>query len=504
MPWLAVGLTAIGGCASSPTLRAPQVPNVSTYTGSSLPDSTVGADVAGGAEQKFIVGRDIPAEWWQVFHSDALDGLVRDALSANPGLAAAQSTLKAAWQNYLAVRGTTLRPTVDAGVSGKRQRITGALFGQPQFPANVFNLFDASVAVGYTLNLGGGIRSQLAVGKSQVRYQCFELEGAYLALTANVVTTAVREASLRAQIRASTEIVQIEQAQLDGMQQQLDAGTIIVTDVLAQRALLAQSRAVLPGLTEALEQTRHRLAVLAGKPPNDTTLPQFALDDLDLPQELPVSLPATLLMQRPDLLSSEALLEQAAAGVGVATANLFPRVTLSSGLGSEPTDLRDLFASSSSVYNVGAALLQPLFHGRALRAKQAAAVDAYDQAVALYEQTVLHALQNVADALRAVEGDAETLRAQSEAEVAARASLDGASERFRLGAVSSLALLTAQRDYQQTRLALAQAQAARYADTAALFAALGGGWWNKTPPLDVCRTSDAGVATASVADGSGR
>ncbi len=501
---LAACLAGVAGCASPPSLRAPKPPDVSTYTPSPLPDSTASADVAGGAGQKFVVGRDIPAEWWQVFRSDELDGLIRDALSGSPGLAAAQSTLQAAMQNYLAVRGTTLRPSVDARVSGTRQRITGALFGQPQVPANVFNLFDASVDVGYTLNLGGGIRSQLAVGESQVRYQCFELEGAYLALTANVVIAAVREASLRAQIKASTDIVQIEEAQLDAMQQQLDAGVIVVTDVLAQRALLSQSRAVLPGLQQALEQTRHRLAVLAGKPPSDTSLPQFVLDELQLPEELPVSLPAALLMQRPDLLSSEALLKQAAAEVGVATSNLFPKLALSSAYGSEPTDLRDLFASSSTVYNIGASLLQPLFHGRALRAKQAAAVDAYDQAVALYEQTVLLALQNVADALRAVEGDAETLRAQAEAEAAARASLEGATERFRLGAVSSLALLTAQRDYQQSLLALAQARAARYADTAALFAALGGGWWNRAPPLDACRTDDAGAGNASVSQASSR
>ena len=483
---LGVAVVAMTGCAPAPVLREPQVPTATSYMAHPLPDATASADVAGGAEQRYALGRDIPAEWWQLFHSDALDELIRDAITASPSLDAAQATLHAAWENYLALRGTTRRPSVDGQLSGTRQRITGALFGQPDIPARVFNLFDASVNVGYTLDLGGGIRSQLAAGQWQVQYQCFELEGTYLALTANIVSTAVREASLRAQIRASTDIVQIEQTQLDGMQQQLEAGVIAMTDVLAQRALLAQSRTALPVLSKELEQTRHQLAVLAGRPPSDANLPQFALDDLQLPEELPVSLPATLLTQRPDLRGTEALLKEAAAEVGVAAANRFPQLALTSRVGSEPTDLRDLFASSASVYSLGAALLQPLFHGGALRAKRAAAVDAYDQAVALYQQTVLRALQNVADALNAVDADAMALRAQAEAERAAKESLDAAAERFRLGAVDSLTLLRAQRDYQQSRVALAQAQGARYADTAALFAALGGSWLNRVADLEAC------------------
>jgi NodT family efflux transporter outer membrane factor (OMF) lipoprotein len=485
---IAASTVALVGCAPAPVLREPQVPAVTTYMAHPLPDATAGADVAGGTQQRFALGRDIPAEWWQLFHSDGLDGLIRDAISASPSLDAAQATLHAAWENYLALRGNTRRPSVDGRLSGTRQRISGALFGQPDIPARVFNLFDASVSVGYTLDLGGGIRSQLAAGQWQVQYQCFELEGSYLALTANIVNTAVREASLREQMRASTDIVQIEQTQLDGMEQQLEAGVITVTDVLAQRALLAQSRTALPVLSKELEQTRHQLAVLAGRPPSDANLPQFALEDLQLPDELPVSLPATLLTQRPDLRGSEALLKAAAAEVGVAAANRFPQLALNGSYGSQPTDLRDLFSNPASVYSVGAALLQPLFHGGALRAKRAAAVDAYDQAVALYEQTVLQALQNVADALNAVEADAMALRAQAEAESAAKESLDAAAERFRLGAVDSLTLLSAQRDYQQSRLGLAQAQGARYADTAALFAALGGSWLDRAANLEACHS----------------
>ena len=329
----------------------------------------------------------------------------------------------------------------------------------------------------YLLDVFGGSRRELEGLQSLVDYQSFQLHGAYLTLTSNIVTTAVKEASLRAQIQATQDIIAAQTKQLDVVERQFQLGAVARADVLSQRTQLAQTRATLPPLERQLAQTRHQLAVLIGKFPSEAELPSFELAALELPQELPLTLPSELVRQRPDILASEALLHQASAQIGVATANLYPQITLSGSFGSAGTQLHNLFGGPT-IWSLGAGLLQPLFHGGALTAKRRAAIAAYDQAQAQYRETVLQAFQNVADALRALETDARTLQAQADAAKLAGDTLDLTQQRFALGAVSYLSLLDAQRQFQQTRIALVQAQAARYADTAALFQALGGGWWN--------------------------
>jgi NodT family efflux transporter outer membrane factor (OMF) lipoprotein len=289
----------------------------------------------------------------------------------------------------------------------------------------------------------------------------------------------VQEASLRAMLQATREIVSEEEELYALLQAQFRLGGASRSDVLAQYTQLAQTRATLPPLEKELSQTRHLLAVFLGRFPNDAQmLPKLDLDSLELPRELPVSLPSDLARQRPDVRAAEALLHAASAQVGVATANLYPKITLTGSYASETTTFSDLFNTNTQIWNIGAGLLQPLFHGGELIAKRRAAVAAYDQALANYRETVLQAFRNVADVLRALEADARALRAQAEAAEAARKSLDLTKEQYRLGGVSYLTLLNAQRQYQQTRINLVQAQAARFADTAALFQALGGGWWH--------------------------
>jgi NodT family efflux transporter outer membrane factor (OMF) lipoprotein len=263
------------------------------------------------------------------------------------------------------------------------------------------------------------------------------------------------------------------------VEQQFRLGGVSLPDLLAQKAQLAQTRAVLPPLEKELSQTGHQLAVLTGRLPSEAKLPDFDLDGLKLPRELPVSLPSELVRQRPDIRAAEALLHAASAQVGVATANLYPQVTLSGSFGSVATKAGDLFASGMDVWSLGAGVLQPVFHGGELTARRRAAVAAYDAASAQYRETVLQAFQNVADVLRALDADALALKAQAEAEAAARDSRDITGKQFSLGAVSYLTLLDSERQYQQARIALVQVQAVRYADTAALFQALGGGWWNR-------------------------
>ena len=395
----------------------------------------------------------------------------------SPNLAAAEATLREARENLAAQRGALLFPqaTLDAGAT--REKISGAQIGVPNAGTSIFNLYNTSVNVSYMLDLFGGNRRELEALQSLVDYQSFQLEGAYLALTSNIVTTAVNEATSRAEIAATHDVIAAEEKQLELVERQYQLGGVSRLGVLLLRTQLNQTRATLPPLERNLAQARHQLAVLCGRLPSEAALPEFDLEHLTLPQELPLSLPSLLARQRPDIRASEALLHQASAQVGVATANLYPKVNLSGSIGFEVVQWSAF--PGPSLWNLGAALTQPLFNGGQLEANRRAAVAAYDQAQAQYRQTVLVAFQNVADALRALETDARALSAQSDAEQSARENLVLTERQYQLGGSSSLALLIAQQQYQLARLALAAVQGTRYADTAALFQALGGGWWRR-------------------------
>jgi len=486
----AVAGMALTACAVGPNFHAPAAPSTTVYTPTALPPETASSPGPGGISQRFAPGQDIPAQWWTLLHSAQLDELIRQALADNPTLDAAQATLRQARENLRAVVGSALFPSVDAEVSASRQKISGAEFGESSTTFPAFTLYNASVNVQYALDLFGGARRELEALSSQVDYERFQLEGAYLTITSNIVTAAVEEALQRAQIRATREIIADQEKQLEVVDRQFQLGAVARPDVLAQRAQLAQIQATLPALEKALAQTRHQLAVLAGKLPSDAaSLPEFNLEGLQLPQDLPVSLPSSLVRQRPDIRASEALLHAASAQIGVATAAMYPQITLSGSFGGESTTTGNLFSSGAEIWSLTGGLLQPLFHGGELSAKRRAAMAAYDQADAQYRATVLLAFQNVADVLRALEADAQTLKAQSNAEAAAAETFDVTQKQFQLGAVNYLSLLNAERQHQEARISLVAAQAARFADTAALFQALGGGWWNRTP--------QAGEATVS-------
>ena len=476
----ALGLGA-AGCAVGPNFQPPAAPPDSTpYTAQPQPPQTAAAPAAalGGAAQHFASGQDIPAQWWSVYQSTALDQLIRAALEHSPSLAAAEATLRQAQQNYLAQAGSLAYPAVTGQLGAQRERASAATTGGQR--GGVFNLYNASVGVSYSPDVFGATRRTLEGAQAAVDYQRFQLEAAYLALTANVVTTAIREASLRAQLAASHEVLDALTHQLDLIEKQFSFGAIPRATVLTQRNQVAQVAATLPPLQKALDQTRHQLAVLAGRLPGEGGLPEFRLDGLTLPEQLPLSLPSALVRQRPDVRASEEALHQASAQVGIATAAQYPQITLSGSYGSASTTAGDLFKSDNMLWNLGAGLAAPLFNGGALTARKHAAEAAYDAAAAQYRGTVLGAFQDVADSLRALDTDADALQAQAQAEALAAESLKLATSQYQLGAISYLVLLDAQRTYQQSHINLVQAQAARYADTAALFHALGGGWWNRT------------------------
>ena len=472
---------ALYGCTVGPDYHAPEPPDVQGYT-SSPPTETSSAPVKGGEPQRLVLGKEIPEQWWSLFQSETLDKFVRLALKDNPTTAAAQAKLRQAQENLRARYGSGRFPQLDLGLSADREKFSGASFGLQGVGSSIFSLYNASVSVSYFLDVFGEVTRELEALQAQVDYQRYILEGTYLTLSANVVTTVVHEASLRAMLQATKEILSEEKKLYDLLEAQFKLGGVSRTDVLAQLTQLSQTRSLLPPLEKQLSQTRNLLAALLGRFPDSVDkLPELDFDSLVLPRELPLSVPSELTRQRPDVRAAEALLHAASAQIGVATANLYPKITLTGSYGSETTNLSNLFNADTMIWNLGAGLLQPLFHGGELTAKRRAAVAAYDEALAIYRETVLQAFRDVADVLKALEADARSLKAEAAAADAASKSLDLTKEQFRLGGVSYVSLLITQRQYQEARISLVLAQATRFADTAALFQALGGGWWHPVP-----------------------
>jgi NodT family efflux transporter outer membrane factor (OMF) lipoprotein len=474
--FIVISLFILANCAVGPDFRTPALTTPGSYTAEPLPAQTAATPSQNAAAQHFAFAEDLPAQWWTLFGSPDLDLLIKQGIADSPTLNAAQAALRKAEEDLRAVKGLILYPSVDANLQAGRQQTSNSPITGPSM---TYNLYNASVGVSYTLDIFGTGRRQIEAYQAQVDYQRYIFEATYLTLTANIVTTAIQEASLRAQIGTTMEILATQQKQLDVLKKQFDLGAVSQTAVLSQETELAMTKAELPPLEKQLNLTRHALSVLIGKFPGDGKMPQFTLDSLHLPESLPVSLPSLLARQRPDVRASEALLHEACAAVGVATANLYPQITLSGGYGFQAISTDILFNGQSEVWNIGAGLLQPIFHGGELTAKRRGAIAAYEQAAAQYRQAVLKAFQDVADVLRALETDARTLQAQAQAESAAKATLAVIEKQYDLGAVSYLSLLIAQRDYQKTRINVIAAQAQQYADTAALFQALGGGWWNR-------------------------
>ena len=478
----AIATWALAGCELGPDFEHPSAPTVKGYTPEPLPAATTSSDVHGGEAQKFIEAADISGQWWTLFHSPPLDTLIEQAIRANPSLQSAEAALREAQENVYAEEGA-LFPTVSANLTPERTKITGASFGRPGSNAT-FSLVTASVNVSYAVDVWGGTRRQIESLQSQAEFEAFQLEAAYLALTSNVVNAAVQEASLRDQIAATQDIVDIESQELDVLQHQFELGGTSKVAVLAQAATLAQTRATLPPLEKQLAQQRNALADLAGRFPSEGVVENFELASLQLPQDLPVSVPSKLVEQRPDVRASEAQLHAASAEIGVAAANQFPQFNITGQLGTSAGSFGGLFSAGTGIWSIAGSATQTIFDAGTLLHRKRAAIAAYDQAAAQYRSTVLSAFQNVADTLRALESDANAVNAQLAAVRSATDSLAISRTQYQAGAITYLSLLTAEQTYQQARIGLVQAQANRYADTAALFVALGGGWWNRAdvPP----------------------
>jgi len=477
--WLAVSsLVGLTACAVGPNFHRPAPPAATDYGSAPTQGATAAAPGVGGEAQHFVADMDITGQWWTLFHSAQLSALVEQSLKGNPNIDAAQAALRQARDLYKAQR-TTFFPTVQGEFDATRSKYaTNTLTAPTVATSSIYNLYTAELSLSYMPDVFGGQRRALEAARAQVEVTRYQLIATYVTLSSNVVATAVQEASLRGQIAATERLLALQHQLTETVERQHGIGTASNLDLLAQQAAEAQIVATLPPLQKQLGQTRDALTALLGRLPSQEPAETFRLDDLTLPDALPVSLPSKLVAQRPDVRQAEENMHAASAQVGVALANMLPQFTITADTGSTALQIGQLFSPYTGFWDLGASLTQTLFDAGALIYRHRAAEDALDQAGAQYRAAVILAVQNVADTLRALRADADALKATAEADRAAKASFDLARQQYQLGTLSQVALLNAEQTYQQAEIALVQAQANRYADTAGLFQALGGGWWN--------------------------
>jgi NodT family efflux transporter outer membrane factor (OMF) lipoprotein len=484
-------LSVLSGCAVGPDFKHPEPPPDAGYTPVPLPPKTASAATHGGEAQRFAIGRDIQFDWWKLFRSPALDALVKQAFKANPTIDSAVAALKQAQENVYAQQGYFF-PTVAAGYTFERQQLAGnlssnapglqgngtAVIGSPAVPAT-YNFHTAQLTVGYTPDVFGGNRREVESLQAQADNERFQLEATYITLASNVVAAALQEASTRAQIGATRDIIRVQEESLRILRAQFRVGYAMRIDVAAQEAALAQAKALLPPLEKQYEQTRDLIRALVGNLPNQEVAAHFDLASLQLPEEPPVSLPSKLIQQRPDVRAAEEQMHAASAEVGVAISAMIPQFNISAAAGGAATAFGQMFATGGPFWSLTTGVTQPLFDGFTLLHKKRAADQALRQAQAQYRSTVISAFQNVADTLHALVSDASALSAAVEAEQAAKVTLDLTMRQSQVGYVNYLTLLSAQMTYLQAVTTRVQAEATRFGDTAALYLALGGGWWHR-------------------------
>lgn len=468
-------IVLLAGCAVGPDYRTPELSSPGAHTNEFTSVPTVSAPGNAGAAQRFASTNDIPAQWWVLFQSPQLERMVRESLNHSPTITQVVARLTQAREEANARTGATKYPELSGNLGASRQRVNLDSLGVPVANPPPFNLYSGSVSVSYTFDLFGKNRRLIESLNAQTEYQTWQVQGAGLMLAGNVVSAGIRQAELRAQIELTRKLIALQAQTLAITEKRHGAGGVSEYAVRNQRTTLAQMQASLPLLEYQLDTVNHQLAVLMGKTPAEAEVEEINLEQLNLPRELPASLSSSVVRQRPDIRAAEALLHQACANVGVATANLYPQLELSASAGALATS----FADGGPMWNFGAQLMQPLFQGGTLRAEKRQAVAAYEEAGSVYQQTVLEAFREVADVLRAIEHNAKAMQARSEAATQAESAYQIASRRFDAGGISQADLLDAQRQHLQTSLDQVAAQAARFADTATLFQALGGGWWNE-------------------------
>ncbi len=495
-----IALLTVSGCAVGPDFKRPDAPTAKSYSPSGvLPKATDSAPVAAGESQKFDVKAAIPFDWWKLFRSPQINSLIERAFKANPSIEAAQAALRQASENVVAQEGF-FYPTVGASYSPSRNKLAGNMGGNspgvqgngtiiqtysnPAGPApfNAPAYYDFHVAqltVGYSPDVFGLNRRQVESAEAQEAAQKLQLEATYITLASNVVAAALQEASIRAQIAAMERIVAINREMLALLKNQLELGDVSGVEVASQEASLASMEQALDPLQKQLEQTRDLIRALAGNLPNQDVKEKFELASLHLPRDLPLSLPSKIVEQRPDVRAAEEQLHFASAQAGVAIANTLPQFAVTGAIGGMASTPGWMFRSGGGFFDLTANVAYTIFDGGTLRARSRAAKQALLQAGAQYRSTVIAALQNVADVLYTVQSDATALKHAADAAQAAQTAFELTSKQYELGAVSYQAQLLAEQNYQSALISLVQARTNRFGDTAALYQALGGGWWNR-------------------------
>jgi NodT family efflux transporter outer membrane factor (OMF) lipoprotein len=495
---VAAALLAGAGCAVGPDFKKPEPVQAKGYSPTPFGDLKP-SGIADGGAQRLVPGQDIPFQWWRAFECPQLDTLVEAALRASPSIASAKAALRQAQELTSAQQGSYF-PAVGGSYNVERQQLAGNLGGNspgiqgngtviqtyenPNGPAPyngpvTYTFHTAEVTVSYALDVFGENRRQVESLEAQAASQRYELEAAYLTLASNVVAAAIQEASTRAQIAASEDIIESNRRALEILRGQLLLGYAAGLDLAAQEAALAQAEQAIPPLHKQLEQTRDLIRALVGNLPDEDVNETFQLSALHLPEVLPLSLPSKIVEQRPDIQAAEEQMRSANAQVGVAEANRFPQITLSGAYGGAASKFSQMFTDGGPFWNLTGNVDQTIFAGGTLLHRQRAAEQAYVQAAAQYKSTVIGAFQNVADTLHALESDADSLRAAIAAEQAAKNSLELATNQYREGYINTLTFLTFEQGYQQAVINRVQALSIRFIDAAALFQALGGGWWNR-------------------------
>lgn len=463
----------VTGCEVGPDFVVPPAPSVTHYTTGTDPANTVVAD---GVTQRFETAAALPPDWWRLFDSPKLDAAVLQGLAGSPTIALAEANLRQARDNLLAGQGI-FYPQIDGAAGASRQRSSPSA-SPTHLSEGTFNLFTLSASVSYTLDIFGGEQRAIEALKATVDYRQNVARAASLTLVSNIANAVIANAAYDAEINANLEIIEFEKEQVRIAGVQSTAGTMAYTDMLALEAQLEANEALLPPLRQKLVLGEDLLAVLTGRLPAE--MPPFKIEftDLSLPRALPLSLPSALIQQRPDILQAQASLQAASAGIGVATAAMLPNITLSGAFGSSSTAVGNLFSPSSTLWSLGVGLVQPIFRGGTLWYQREAAKDAFDASAASYRQTVLVAFEQVADTLRALEHDAEALAAEDRAVRTASRARVLVQANYTAGLATYVNLLLADIQYHDARIAEIEARAVRYQDSVALFAALGGGWWN--------------------------
>ena len=474
---IALGVAVPAGCSFEPPLKVPPAPLVKSYTAGSSPTkiAAISGVGAAGQAQAFAYGAKVESRWWKLYNSRAIDRLVHRAIINSPTLTAAAATLQEAHENLKSVEGL-FYPQLGLSTTGQRQRQSGAGFGGP---TRIYSLYTGELQVSYDPDIFGLNRIVMHSYKAQEDQQRYALQEAYLTLEGNTVTTAIQVASLEARVKTTESLVRNEAYILKIVRQQYHLGAVTYLDVVNQESQVAATQATLPPLEQSLSAARHALAVLLGRIPSQARIPSLNLNLLNLPASLPVSMPSALVHQRPDILSAEAQLRAGDAQVGEAVAKMYPLIQITGDIGFENGRIANFFDASSLIWSVAGGLTQTIFDGGTLRANKRAAEAALQAVIADYRYTIINDFSQVADALRAVQHDAQTLRYEQQAYVAARRAYQLARWEYKAGSVDYTTFLTAQVQYQQSSLAVVTAQSQRYADTAALFVAMGGGWWPK-------------------------